>query len=267
MSALPVPGLFELLEASELGDTAPDPGAIGLPVSARAAGGEKMSSTMWRSLRDRLAGYRPGEVLLDREPVWIELVELWVPPAGRATFVYERESTKEVNLDVKVLGLGFGSGTSLSFDRSITLTASASGKALRLPMLLTARRYENKAGSVLVRVDVAPPEIPAPKVADLSAPADDIDDPLKWRIVERPSLSSSAEAGAATLTYSSKREARWEVRLGIALPAPLELTPLRVEATGVETATVTLELPYGKDYVLYVPAGQSPLAPRIAVAR
>jgi hypothetical protein len=38
------------------------------------------STGRWRALLQRLRGYRKTEVLLDREPFWVPLVDLQVPP-------------------------------------------------------------------------------------------------------------------------------------------------------------------------------------------
>src|SRR5204863_2252902 len=83
LSLTSVPGVLELLEQGELDDERPDFDRVPLPPATRGLSdalspGE--AGDRWRALLDRLRGYSRDEVLVSREPVWVPLVELQVPP-------------------------------------------------------------------------------------------------------------------------------------------------------------------------------------------
>jgi hypothetical protein len=203
--------------------------------------------------------------VLDREPLWLHLIDLHVPSGGTATFSYEHTGRTDAGLDLKVLGVGFGSGVSVAIEESMTLPAADSGKALRARMLLTAQRYETRAGDSLVRLDLSPPDVPEYEVTDLPAPPPaDLTDPLKWRVVRREHLSGSTDSQARSWSYSCERQARWSMKLGVTLPAPVgEIASFHAEVAQADRASVAFDMPYGHDYAFYVPAGESPLAPLV----
>jgi hypothetical protein len=264
-----VPGALELIERDELDDEIPEFSRIPLPASMRAFEDPldvEASTGRWRALLQRLRGYRKAEVLLDREPVWVPLVDLQVPPGGASTFVYTRTLSATDNLDVKILGVGFGSAASVTFVDSLTLPAAGTGKVLRVRMLMTATRYESQGGDSLVRVDIDPADVVEHEVADLEAtPPAELADTLAWRVLRRERLSAAGGSGRVSWAYSAGRDARWNANIGVTLPQVGTSIALGVEAAGAEETTVTFELPYGKDYVFYVPVGQTPLAPRVAL--
>jgi hypothetical protein len=82
------------------------------------AGAGGITPARWKSLLDRVRGYRGSEVILDRELVWLHLIDLQVPPGGAATFTYEHTGHTDTGLDLKVLGVGFGSGVAVAIEDS-----------------------------------------------------------------------------------------------------------------------------------------------------
>lgn len=266
-----VPGVFELLERGELDDERPDFERVPLPTATRAIS-EQLSPSeaagRWRALLDRLRGYTRDEVLLSREPVWVPLVDLQVPPGGASTFSYARKREVGGGLELKVLGVGFGSAAAVTFGDSLTLPANEAAKSLRVRMLLTATRYVSKSKGTLVRVDAELPESgPEHQVVDLlEQPAADLSDPLLWRVIRREHLSESADSGKVTWSYSVGEQAKWDVGLGAPALAPVGGTlGLTLEANRADEVTVTFEMPYGRDYVFYAAAGEAPLVPYCAV--
>jgi hypothetical protein len=260
----PVPGVLELMEQGELDPGRPEFDRVAVPGTTRGLADQ---AQRWRALIDRLRGYSPDEVVLSREPAWVPLVDLPVPPGGSSTFTYARRREVGGGLELKVMGTGFGSAASVTVSDSVTLRANESAKSLRLRMLITATRYVSKDGSTFLRYDTEPPEGTEHQVVDLPGPPPlSASDPLRWRIVRREDLSGSADSGAVTWSYSAGHQARWKAGLGLpgaaALGGALELT---LEAQRAEEATVTFELPYGKRYVFYVAAGDTPLVPHCAV--
>jgi hypothetical protein len=271
LSLTAVPGVLELLEQGELDDEHPDFDRVPLPPATRGLS-EQLSpgeaGDRWRALLDRLRGYERDEVLLAKEPVWVPLVELQVPPGGASTFTYARKREASSGLELKVLGVGFGSATAVSFGDSLTLPAKERAKSLRIRMLLTATRYVSKNKGTLVRVDAELPDSgPEHQVVDLDEQLDaDLSDPLLWRIIRREHLSESTDSGSMTWSYSVGERAKWDVAIGAPTLAPLGGTlGLTMQADRTDEVTVTFELPYGKDYVFYAAAGDAPLVPYCAV--
>jgi hypothetical protein len=272
LSATAVPGAFELIEAGQLDGDDPAFDRIPLPGSSRAVSdrlGPGELAARWRSLLDRLRGYTKDEVVLDRQPIWVPLIDLYVPPDGASTLSSRRRAKMSGGLKLKVLGAGFGSATAFAFADEITFSATRAAKSLRVQMLLTAVRYVGKGRGSLLRVDVGVPESHVEhQIVDLpEPPAPDLSQPLLWTVLRREHLSGSTDAGSFTWTYTSSQQPKWEVGLGGSVLGSLggELS-LGVEAERSEEISVAFEMPYGKDYVFYTPTGQSPLAPRCALA-
>jgi hypothetical protein len=271
LSLTAVPGVFELLERGALDDEQPDFDGIALPPVTRGLS-EQLSpaevARRWRALLDRLRGYARDEVLLSREPVWVPLVELHVPPGGSSTLTYTRKGQASAGLELKVLGVGFGSATAVSFGDSLTLSARESAKSLRVRMLATATRYVSKSKAALVRVDVELPDTGQEhQVVDLAEESRaDLSDPLLWRIIWLEHLSASTDSGGITKSYSVGASAKWDVAIGAPTLAPVGGTlGLTMQADRADEVTVTFELPYGKDYVCYAATGDTPLVPHCAV--
>jgi hypothetical protein len=271
ISLTPVPGVLELLEQGELDGERPDFERVPLPPATRGLSdalspGE--AGDRWRALLDRLRGYSRDEVLVSREPIWVPLVELQVPPGGASTFSYARKRESSSGLELKVLGMGFGSATAVSFGDSLTLPAKERAKSLRIKMLLTATRYVSKGKGTLVRVDAELPDSgPEHQVVDLDEqPAADLSDPLLWRVIRREQLSESTDSGSVTWSYSVGEQAKWDVAVGAPALASLGGSlGLTMQADRTNEVTVTFELPYGKDYVFYTAAGDAPLVPYCAL--
>lgn len=105
-----VPGPFELLEADDLREDDPRLVEIATPVVTRALVPPSPAEQCiwWQALPSRLRGFRRDRVLLDSEPVWVSILDLYAPPAGTAALRYECRAGRDKGAALKILGLGYG---------------------------------------------------------------------------------------------------------------------------------------------------------------
>jgi hypothetical protein len=259
-----VPGALELLETGEIDEQEPAWDRIALPAASRSLvdhADQTASESRWAALVRRLRGYERDAVIATDEPVWIPIVDVHMPPGGSATFTYARTRSAKQGLKLSILGAHFGGEASMTFQESLTLPATTLGKSLQVRMLLTATRYVSSGRPELVRVDVRQPESGSEyQVLDLPEPAlPDLSDVLSWSVVHRERLRASRDSGEVAWGYSAGAQAKWEV--GLDADVFSSGITLSAEAERAEEATVSFEMPYGKDYVFYLPAGANPLAP------
>lgn len=259
-----VPGAMELLETGEIDEHEPAWDRMALPAASRSLidhGDRAASESRWRALLRRLRGYERDAVIAADEPAWIPIVDVHTPPGGIAKFTYTRTGSDKQGLRLRILGAQFGGTASLTFQESLTLPATQSGKSLQVRMLLTATRYVDGAGGEIVRVDVRSPGSGSEyQVLDLPERwLPDLGDELRWSVIHRERLAASRDSGAVAWSYSAGERARWEV--GVDAQVFGSGITLSAEVERAEEATVSFEMPYGKDYVFYLPAGANPLAP------
>lgn len=269
-SSTHLPGPFELMEGDEVTDA-------DIPVeevlNSAATRGMNLGLSpaeirlRWQVLVNRLRGYRRDRVLVDRQAFWLPILELSVPPHGKATLQYEQQAGKTKGAALKILGLGFGSSESISISRTVELTAKSIGKAFEWKMQATVTRYvDGREGADLLRVDLAsadggvnfrardlPPER---SFTATSAATDD------WRLVNRMDLSRSADVGHAKWSYRSTRRGSWTAGIQLAPLRALGIDLLKLESEQSDRFEVSFELPYGGDYAFYCRKGEWPVVPR-----
>jgi hypothetical protein len=259
-----MPGALELLETGQIDEQEPAWDRVALPAASRSLindADQTASESRWRALVRRLRGYEREAIIGADEPVWIPIVDIHAPPGGSAAFTYARTRSEKQGLKLSILGAQFGGAASMTFQESLTLPATMSGKSLQVRMLLTATRYVSSAGAELVRVDVRQPGAGSEyQVLDLPGPAvPDLSDVLRWSVVHRERLAASRDSGEVTWSYRAGKQAKWEI--GLDADVFSSGITLSAEAERAEDTTVSFEMPYGKDYVFYLPAGANPLAP------
>ena len=256
----PLPGPLELLEEGDLDDSALTD--LGRVATGTRGVGSSLSRDAWRRLLDRLRGLHRDESLLDSAPAWIDLVELHVPPAGRAELTWTRSAERTIAPELKLFGFGFGSGSTVSFAESTAFDARHSGKILQVKMLVSASRYVDRDGGSIVRVDIAgPPNGVEHRIVEL--PREDLKefDRARWTLLQRTDLSGLSDQGQFSWSYTAGRRARWAIGLNLEVPGLPLGASLEAEVDGSEEFQTSFELPYGQDVIFYHRTGESPLAP------
>jgi hypothetical protein len=260
---LPLPGPLELVERTDPGEALADPAGVLGGTRGVRLGTDKQA---WRRLLDRLRGLRREEVLQDATPSWIDLVELHVPPAGRAELRSNRSSNRTTKPELKLFGFGFGSGMTVDLAEKVTFDARQVGKVLQVRMLLTAVRYVDGDGASVVRVDLGGPASGVDqRVIDLPAEREQAFNRARWTLLQRTDLSGLAEQGRYSWSYTAGRRAKWTVgfQLGGIAGIPLGAN-LQAEVEGSEEFETSFEVPYGHDVIFYRRTGETPLTPRCA---
>jgi hypothetical protein len=265
------PGALDLLEAGVLRDDAPRFDDLPTAGVVRAGAGSSTdldTRSRWQAFLDRLRGYRRERRLFDRTPVWVPIVTLVPPPAGAASIALKCETSSEESISLKILGVGFGNAIAATFAREIAFETSHAPVALSTQVLLTATRYVHDTAPPFTRVDVelgdaktrlAAAPAPRPPVALV---------PPRYEVLERLELAGAGGAGTFTWKRRVGGQTSWELSLAPSLPSALQTElSLGVQLSSADESEVTLELPYGANYVLYHEAGTPRLAPQCLVTR
>jgi hypothetical protein len=266
------PGAFELLEAGELDEA--EPKFTKVPALSSTRGWPSSLSptelkNRWQAFLQRMRGYSREEVVLSQEPVWMPLLELHVPPDGKASLTYQRTLTNNRGAELKILGIGFGNSGSVYFSESTSFDASGSDKALQVRLLITATKYTHReSGRAVIRMDLDSPSNPIlHRVTDVPTPQSMKVvrklDPIKWKLLRRVELSNSEDEGHYTWQFGTAEHARWKAELGGLKPLEaIGLEPnLLCEVEHSDEFQVMFEMPYGHDYVFYCRPEESPLTP------
>jgi hypothetical protein len=266
-----IPGGFELLEQDRLDDEQPAFDKLPTPSATRGWLGQEDFQTLklrWQRFLQRLKGFSKDEIVAERQPLWVPLIDLHVPPGGRATVSYERMETARSGAGIKVLGSGFGSAGSVLLSEGFTFAAEGSGKSFQVKLLMTATKYTAANGQSIVRLDVDN-EGDHMDARLVNLPTLDERNRFRsaseqgWKIVHRIRLSEASEAGYYTWKQGAQKRATWRAELG----APPFLVnvgvapSLTLESEHGDDLTITFEVPYGQDYVFYSRRSESPLVP------
>lgn len=272
ITAKAMPGVLELLKGDELDGDQPQLAALAPSAVSRGRGLDELKRR-WRAILSSLSGYKAADVLLSAEPIWIPIIELYVPPGGKSTLKYQRTSSKKAEAELKIFGIGFGSGAAITFSESLKFDAAQTGKSLQVMMSVSAMRYTHPTKKSLIRVDVkSPRDTVEYKVVDLPPANDIVDvdnlDPLDWEVIRRLNLSSSSDRGSYTWQYQTGESSNWKVSIGLDVLKSIGLDPkLDLELEQAREFEVTFEMPYGHDYVFYGRTGELPLVPFCALGR
>ncbi|WP_129803426.1 hypothetical protein [Streptomyces sp. F001] len=224
--------------------------------------GDPDEGARWRRLLDRLRGYRRESVLFDQAPVWLPLFDLVAPEGGRAAMCYRRRATASAGAELGILGSGFGSAISATLERGLEIETSDTPLRLAVGVRLTAVRYVSSRGRPdLVRVDVSTDQQQT-QVVQAEAPAlPNPPGPPDCTVLETISLSEAPRAEPYSWTGRSERTVSWDVSLGAELPGLSVAPKLTLAIEGAEEFEVTLDLPFGSDWMLCTMRGVSPIAP------
>jgi hypothetical protein len=255
-------GLFEFLEqGADAGD---------LPDSLIARTAASRGSTKLQQVLDWLRGSRLEDVLCERQPIWVPLVEAWAPPGGTFEFSYRASSDRSAAAEVNVFALGgLGGSSSRQVTREIGWPPQSEGRALYIRSFITIRRYVLTTGEQLDRVDVdcsgetgdyRHVQLPAsthpfaaatPTKGDLTAAGYATSD-IQWcHDVDGPTIYTPGTTAVHNWTFGPE--------LGI--PALQTSLKLHVGVARAESFTTSFTLPGGSDYAFCAPFGESPVAP------
>lgn len=270
------PSAFDLLESGQLRDDEPrfDDFPAALPSAQFAPLTGPELSERWRSLLRRLRGYTASRQLIDWQTVWLPIIKLPAPPSGRSIFEYKAGSARRVTPCLKVFGVGLGAKAEHSFTESFQIEASEIGKQYLISLDLTTTEWLSKTNPPIRQVDVrTPAEGVNERVVDLPTDPDDpavtgVWDPDGWIEMRRIELSHATAPGMETRRLAVARTCNWKP--GFHMPtlagmAGLDLG-LEVEVERSDSFELSLELPYGHDYVFYRRSSEVPLVPCCSVA-
>ena len=257
----PLPGALELLEQGAAADDVAELAGRGSAATRAMTG---LRRERLRRLAERLRGLRRDDVIADGVPAWIDLIELHVPPAGRAQLRRSQSAVRTTTPSLSLFGFGFGSGMTVSFAESVTFDAHQAGKILQVKLLITATRYVDRAGGSVTRVDVTdPPGGVEHRIAQIPPELPGAFDRTRWTVLRRADLSTAGEEGQYSWTYTAGRHAQWNVGLNLTGFGALPLqASLQAQVEGSDEFETSFELPYGIDVIFYQRTGETPLAPR-----
>jgi len=256
------PSLYELEAANELSETQPALEQIQAYGLTRGESNTGLGE-LWRAFLRRFRKLEPVRTLVDRQPIWFPLIDLYVPRGGKAAMTYKREAELESGPELKILGSGFSGGLTTQFSDTSGFSAEGLGKSYQMKILVTAILYESEDGDQQVRLEPAlAGEAPEYQVIDLPAPQPPacLESP-DWSVIYKLKLS-----GASQGTYTWQREkvfgANWKVAAGIPIPESLGFTlNWSVKVSQSEAFEVKYEIPYGQNYIFYQPSRDVLLAP------
>ncbi|RZB13732.1 hypothetical protein StrepF001_42465 [Streptomyces sp. F001] len=175
---------------------------------------------------------------------------------------YRRRATASAGAELGILGSGFGSAISATLERGLEIETSDTPLRLAVGVRLTAVRYVSSRGRPdLVRVDVSTDQQQT-QVVQAEAPAlPNPPGPPDCTVLETISLSEAPRAEPYSWTGRSERTVSWDVSLGAELPGLSVAPKLTLAIEGAEEFEVTLDLPFGSDWMLCTMRGVSPIAP------
>lgn len=256
------PSVYELDAANVLDESRPAFEQIQLYSLTRGATGEKLKE-YWQSFLRRFRKLEPKEILVDHQPVWVPLLDLHVPAAGKGSVTYTQSGSHETGPELKILGSGFGGTLSAELSESLSFNAEDIGKSFQMKILVTATHYASDEGDDQIRLEPElPPSSPEYRIEDLPAalPPAALDSP-QWQILHRVNLSN-AQKGTYTWQRERTVQASWKVDAGIPIPEALGITAnWTLEISRSEAFSVKYEIPYGREYVFYQPTGEVLLTP------
>jgi hypothetical protein len=263
-----VPSVYELDAAHALNEEQPAFDQVQIYDPVRAITPEKLRQ-MWRSFLQRFRRLELKQTLLNREPFWVSLLDLYVPEASKAVLTYKQSDSMQTGPELKILGSGFGGGLSATLSETLGFSAEGIGKALQLKILVTVSHYASNEGDDQVRLEPElPPSGPEYRIVDLSTQAaPDSIESQQWKFLHKADLTG-ANQGTYTWQRDKTAEATWKVDAGIPIPEALGIKlnwTLKVARS--DAFTVKYEIPYGKKYIFYQPSDQNMLAPFCAVVR
>jgi len=267
-------GPLELLETGTINEDDPQFTKIHLSDPTRGWPSQLSTTEMkrqWQSFIRHLKRYHKKETLFKQEPIWIPLINLYVPPGGSSTLKYIRSSNKKMGPEIKILGFGFGSTESISISDSVEFDAEQRGKSFLVKMYATAIRYlDSVHGQPLTRVDLEHPhDYTEHKIEDLP----DITEikslnSEEWKVIHEINLSSSSDTGHYTFQHAITESAIWKVELSFpplqAIGLDLNLT---FESEHSKEFELTFKIPYGHDYLFYSRIGETPIVPLCTTRR
>jgi hypothetical protein len=257
------PSIFDLVEKEEVTDDQPAFNQLHLQTLTRGLNETKIASR-WKTFLEKIKGYKEKEIIVDKHPVWIPLIELHTPMTGKAVLSYKQTNSTESVSTLKVLGTGFGETLTTSFKNSIRFSSENSSKSFEMQIIATVIRFTGKNNIDLLQLNPQiPPDGPAYRIVDLEPiPTPKNLDPARWTILQRIDLRNAGQNGEYIWEREKISDANWKINLGFAMPV---LTGVDIgwnmQLTESEAFAVEYTMPYGKEYTFFQPAGESRLTP------
>lgn len=265
----PVASPFDLVDREDLSDDELD------FLAARGATRDLSLAGLrdrWMRLRQRLSGLRREEILWTDAEATVTALRVDPPPGGRAQVRYRQDRTTAGEGSLKLFGIGFGGGVTARLGSQLSFTATEAPLELVLHVRTNGARYRDPRGNAtLTRVDfsadaggmdfeirVAPGPPP-----DTTSPGG-----MPWTLEKTLRLAHALGSEPVEFTYPDvERKAAWNV--GVAVPSIATAAGLELEARMTCESTnaydVTFELPNGRDYGFYAPAGENVMVPYCVV--
>lgn len=262
-----MPSVYELEETNSLRDDQPAFEQIQLHSLTRGDSGEKLRQR-WQSFLRRFRKLKPVQTLVDHQPIWVSLFNLYVPAEGKAQITYKQVDNIQSGPELKILGSGFGGGLNMVLSEVHSFNAEGIGKSLQIRLLVTAIHYASDEGDDQVRLEA---ELPAEalefRILDLPSPATPTAwDSSQWQILHKVNLTG-ANKGLYTWQRDKTKEANWKVDAGIPVPESLGVKlSWTLKLTRSESFSVKYEIPYGNEYIFYQPNTEILLAPLCSVS-
>ena len=268
-----VPGLLELadegLEPSDLSErefVAPQVRSGGATRGELTPEERTRLERMW----DWLRGYRRAETLVERQPAWAPIAEIWPAPGGTAEFSYTTAAERELQAELSVVAVGgFGGASRRTLTSAVRLKAAEAGLSYETRVFVTVHRYVQKStGQVLHRIDVdTGGETGEFRPRDVDRAGHPFDGRAltldELRAAERVVVHIERCAdrkGDTERSLGDESLRSWQFSVGVdALPgAPVTLGASCRRTRAFETK---FTLPGGRDYAFCTPKGQAPVVP------
>lgn len=267
-----VPGLLELVDAGAGADDLGGQEFVAPQVRSMRTDPASMTPaerSRLERLLDWLRGYRNEGTVVEREPIWAPVAEVWPARGGTAEFAYETGTEKEGQAELSVFAVGgFGGASRRTLTSAVRLEAEDAGLAYDTRVLMTVHRYVHKStGQELHRVDIdaggEAGEFRARDVdlADHPAGAEpQALEALRERYVVSHVERCAERAGTTERVIRDESLRTWSFNAGTdALPTgPIKLTATCQRTRAFEA---TFVLPGGQDYAFCAPEAQSPVVP------